>query len=281
MPDPLPISALERLTFCERQCALVHVEGMWEENRYTAEGNVLHAKAHEGGPETHAGVRIARGLDLRCRALNLVGKADVVEFTPPDGFTGPVADTVRAAAAAAVFDDGETGDGETGDGETGDGETGDGETGDGETGDGEDRDGQAAPRDRPTLAGWSVVPVEYKRGKPKTSPEWGDCDRVQLCGQALCLEEMLGVAVPAGRLFYGKTRRRTDVPFDAALRDLTRRAAERLHDLLASGRTPPAVNDSRCPNCSLIRQCLPAVTSGKKSAAAWTERALGRLADGS
>ena len=239
MPDPLPISALQHLVFCERQCALIHTEGVWAENRLTAEGGVLHRNAHEAGPETHRGTRIARGVDLRSRALDLVGKADVVEFTPPAGFAGPVAETVRAAAAGAAVQ--------------------------------EDEPPGNAP---PALAGWTVLPVEYKRGKPKTSPEWGDCDRVQLCAQALCLEEMLGVAVPAGRLFYGKTRRRTDVPIDDALRDLTRRAAARLHDLLSSGVTPPAVNDARCPNCSLVKLCLPAVTSGKRSAAAWTERAL-------
>ncbi|MFH5805995.1 CRISPR-associated protein Cas4 [Alienimonas sp. DA493] len=230
MPDPLPISALQHLVFCERQCALIHTEGLWAENRLTAEGTVLHENAHEAGPETHGGVRVARGLDLRSEALNLVGKSDVVEFLPPEAFDGPIADSVRAAASGAG----------------------------------------------PPLTGWGVLPVEYKRGRPKTSPEWGDCDRVQLCAQALCLEEMLGVEVPEGRLFYGKTRRRTDVPIDGALRDLTRRAVARLHALLASGETPPAVNDSRCPNCSLVKLCLPQVAAGR-SARTWMERRLASL----
>ena len=91
----------------------------------------------------------------------------------------------------------------------------------------------------PPLVGWGVSPVEDRRGRPETSPGRGDCDRVQQCARALCPEEMPGVAVPGGRLFYGKTCRRTDVPFDAALRDAalrdaTRRAAARLHELVAS-----------------------------------------------
>ena len=230
MTAPLPISALQHLVYCERQAVLIHAERQWAENRLTAEGNVLHAKAHSEASETRGGVRIARGLDLRSDALGLVGKADVVEFTPPEAFAGPVADTVRAAAAG--------------------------------TG--------------PALDGWLVTPVEYKRGRPKTSPEWGDCDRVQLCAQALCLEEMLGVDVPEGRLFYGKTRRRADVPIDAALRETTRRAADRLRELLDRGETPPAVDDARCPNCSLVKLCLPGVTAGR-SAAAWADRRLSSL----
>ena len=232
VPEPLPISALQHLVYCERQAALIHLEGLWADNRLTAEGNALHAKAHSEQSETHRGVRVARGLDLRSLELDLVGKADVVEFAPPDGFDGPVAETVRAAAAGA----------------------------------------------EPLPPGWAVRPVEYKRGRPKTSPEWGDCDRVQLCAQALCLEEMLGAEVREGRLFYGKVRRRTDVPFDAELRETTRRAAARLHALVAAGLTPPAVNDGRCPNCSLVRLCLPHVTAGR-SAETWVRRRLAGLAD--
>ena len=78
--------------------------------------------------------------------------------------------------------------------------------------------------------------MEYKRGKPKPD----ECDKVQLCAQALCLEEMLATPVPAGAIFYGQPRRRLDVTLDDALRAETERAAERLHDLIRAGRTPPA-----------------------------------------
>lgn len=83
---------------------------------------------------------------------------------------------------------------------------------------------------------WMPFPVEYKRGKPKMD----DCDRVQLCAQAICLEEMLNVAIPAGALFYGQTRRRADVAFDSALRQETEVIARKVHELLASGVTPRA-----------------------------------------
>lgn len=78
--DLLPISALQHLLFCERQCALIHIEGLWAENRLTVEGRHLHDKAHDGSSESRNGVRITRGLALRSFRLGLVGKADVVEF---------------------------------------------------------------------------------------------------------------------------------------------------------------------------------------------------------
>ena len=80
MPVSLPLSALQHLLFCERQCALIHVERLWEENRFTAEGRVLHEKVDEGRGESRPGVRITRSLQLRSEALGLHGVADVVEL---------------------------------------------------------------------------------------------------------------------------------------------------------------------------------------------------------
>lgn len=97
-------------------------------------------------------------------------------------------------------------------------------------------------------------PVETKRGRRRR--RW-DNDDVQLCAQALCLEEMLGVAVPSGAVFSVKSRRRRVVPFDAALRAATENAARRLHELLAAGRTPPPVPHPKCRQCSLNALCLP------------------------
>ena len=190
------------MLICERQCALIHVEGLWVENRLTVEGRHLHDKAHEGPSETRAGARITRGMALRSFRLGLVGKADVVEF--PE--------------AGAPF------------------------------------------------------PVEYKRGRPKKHK----ADEVQLCAQALCLEEMLGVPVPAGSLFYGRTRRRLDVPIDDTLRRLTEQTAGRLHALIASGRTPPAVRERKCESCSLLRVCLPGAMGPRRSA---TRYMAGAIAD--
>ena len=100
---------------------------------------------------------------------------------------------------------------------------------------------------------WQPFPVEYKRGKPKPD----HCDAVQLCAQAMCLEEMLSVAVPQGALFYGKTRRRADVVFDERLRRETEETAQKARDLIAAGVTPPPVYAKRCESCSLIGDCMP------------------------
>jgi CRISPR-associated exonuclease Cas4 len=100
---------------------------------------------------------------------------------------------------------------------------------------------------------WALRPVEYKRGRPKKNA----CDAVQLCAQALCLEEMLGVAVPEGALFYGKQRRRHPVTFTAGLREQTHAAAKRLRTLVTSGMTPRAEKGSKCKRCSFLELCLP------------------------
>jgi len=96
-------------------------------------------------------------------------------------------------------------------------------------------------------------PVEYKRGKPKAHR----ADEVQLCAQAICLEEMFGQEVPEGALFYGVTRRRMAVTFDAVLRELTRRVAREARDNILKQITPPAVFFPGCPRCSLHDLCCP------------------------
>jgi CRISPR-associated exonuclease Cas4 len=108
---------------------------------------------------------------------------------------------------------------------------------------------------------WRPFPIEYKRGRPKPD----SCDEVQLCAQALCLEEMFGVGIENGALFYGKRRRRTEVPFDGALRKHTEELARRMHDLYCARITPPAVYEKKCDNCSLYDRCLPRTTSKRKS----------------
>jgi len=97
---------------------------------------------------------------------------------------------------------------------------------------------------------------------------------VQLCAQALCLEEMLGITVAEGALFYGQRKRRTAVAIDDHLRDVTTSAIERLRQLIEGSETPPAVRDARCDNCSLIELCLPDATSGHRSASAFTDRSF-------
>lgn len=198
--DLLPISALQHLLFCERQCGLIHIEGLWAENRLTAEGRVMHERVDRPGQERRDGIRIVRGLALRSGILGLTGRADAVEFHS-DG---------------------------------------------------------------------TILPIEYKRGRPKRA----DHDRVQLCAQAICLEEMHGRPIATGALFYGQTRRRQEVAFNDRLRRLTHDAAERLHSLIRSGRTPTARREPKCGQCSLLELCLPDAMSLRESAARWVDRTI-------
>lgn len=112
-------------------------------------------------------------------------------------------------------------------------------------------------------------PIEYKRGKPKAHR----ADEVQLCAQALCLEEMHGVDVPEGALFYGEVRRRHPVVFDAELRGLTTQTILACRAIVQTKTTPKAIYKSKkCNACSLIDQCHP--KGFKKSAAAWLAEQL-------
>ncbi|HEY5048416.1 MAG TPA: CRISPR-associated protein Cas4 [Rhizomicrobium sp.] len=180
----IALSALQHQLFCPRQCALIHVEGLWAEDGATAEGRILHERVEAGRPETRPGVRIVRSVALRSLALGVSGKADVVELVgdPPQPF-----------------------------------------------------------------------PVEYKRGKPKAHR----ADEVQLCAQAICLEEMFGCEVPEGALFYGETRRRHPVAFDGELRRLTATTAAAARDNIVNGRTPAPVRIPGCKRCSLESLCQP------------------------
>lgn len=223
----LPISALQHLVFCERQWALIHLEGLWEENPLTVEGRFLHDRVDVSETEVRGNLRIARSLPLRSLRLGLSGKADVVEFhrlLPEMESDAP-----------------------------------------------EGRNRAIALPDVPGL--WTPFPVEYKRGRPKADP----CDKVQLCAQALCLEEMLNAAIPGGALFYGKPRRRYEVGFDPSLREETEALAARLHELHRAGKTPSARYEPKCENCSLMAQCLPRITGSGKSARKYLAGALDQI----
>jgi len=112
-------------------------------------------------------------------------------------------------------------------------------------------------------------PIEYKRGKPKAHR----ADEVQLCAQALCLEDMEGVPVPEGALFYGQVRRRHAVRFDDELRALTLQTIKACREIIQTRTTPKAhYQNQKCRNCSLIDQCHPQ-DFGKK-ASEWLARQL-------
>jgi CRISPR-associated exonuclease Cas4 len=106
---------------------------------------------------------------------------------------------------------------------------------------------------------WRPHPVEYKHGQSKPD----DRDRVQLCAQGICLEEMSGIGVRLGDLFYGRTHRREPVEFDAALRDRVRELAAGMHELFDRGITPAAEYTPACKNCSLAEACLPKSLKGR------------------
>lgn len=194
--DFLPLSALQHFAYCPRQFALIHLEQIWEENRFTAEGQLLHQRVNSGETENRGDLHVARTLRLVSHELGLTGVADVVEFhrTEESGTKLP------------------------------------------------GRSGR-----------WRPFPVEYKRGRSKAD----DWDRLQLCAQAFCLEEMLGTAVPEGAIFYGQPRRREAIAIDAGLRHKTRALAGRMHDLWATRRTPSPDPGPQCDHCSLRNSCLP------------------------
>ncbi len=179
------ISALEHYSYCPRQCALIHVERIFDENVFTLRGRHAHERADQAHSAIENGVRIERALPLWSERLRLQGKGDVVEFHP---------------------------------------------------------DGR-------------VIPVEYKNGPRRERRH----DDVQLCAQALCLEEMVGVPVEQGTVYSLQTHRRRDVSFHEGLREETLDLIAQVRALQASaGPLPPALNDARCPRCSLLDACVPA-----------------------
>jgi CRISPR-associated exonuclease Cas4 len=185
--EPLPLSALNHLLYCERRCALIHIEGVFEENAFTLEGSLRHEAADTPGYETRSGVRAVRALPLYSRRLGLSGRADIVEFSRAPG-------------------------------------------------------GRESPS-----------PIDYKRGARR---RWEN-DDVQLCAQALCLEEMLGLEVLRGAIFHAASKRRREVEFGPQLREATEQAAQRLHQLVRRARIPPAVLKPQCEGCSLKGICMP------------------------
>lgn len=132
----------------------------------------------------------------------------------------------------------------------------------------EDDDGNIIAAILPGRTGYCrPFPVEYKKGKPKSHR----ADEVQLCAQALCLEEMLHVHISEGALFYGETRHRSEVVFDETLRQLTEEVVGKTRELLVSGKTPPSVFTKACKSCSLFEVCRPECFDSRISAKRWID----------
>jgi CRISPR-associated exonuclease Cas4 len=109
---------------------------------------------------------------------------------------------------------------------------------------------------------WQPFPVEYKRGHKRHEKGY----ELQLCGQAICLEEMLGVEIKMGAIFYGKSARRMEIPFQESLRRETEAAVNKLHDLIRVGASPPAHYEKKCESCSLMKHCMPKTNKCYQSA---------------
>ncbi|HHV93695.1 MAG TPA: CRISPR-associated protein Cas4 [Firmicutes bacterium] len=124
---------------------------------------------------------------------------------------------------------------------------------------------------------WLPIPVEYKRGQPKPD----DRDEVQVCAQCICLEEMFGITIPHGILFYGRTRRRVIVPMEHQLRQRVRELAIQMHRVYELGITPSAPSDTNCEFCSMIDVCLPTITRRRSSVTEYLRKSLSSsLGDG-
>ncbi|MCR4427476.1 MAG: CRISPR-associated protein Cas4 [Firmicutes bacterium] len=104
---------------------------------------------------------------------------------------------------------------------------------------------------------WAPVPIEYKHGTTRDEKEY----EIQLCAQAMCLEEMLSVPIGEGYLYYGESKRRLAVALNGGLRREVEEGALLLHEMLESGRTPPPQFSAKCRNCSLVNLCAPRLSA--------------------
>lgn len=192
----LQLSGLQHFSFCRRQWALIHLEQQWAENVRTADGRILHEKAHDGSlREKRGDLIITRNMSIHAPTLGISGSCDVVEFH-------------RGSAGIQL----------------------------------------------PGQEGlWQPYPVEYKRGAPKVI----DADKLQLCAQAMCLEEMLCCEIPEAAIYYGEIRRREVVDLDEDLRNRVREFLAEMHDLARRGHTPKVRPGKGCNACSLKELCLP------------------------
>lgn len=183
------ISALQHYVYCPRQCALIHVEQVWDENVYTLRGRRVHENVDTPAYEQRGDTRTEFALPLFSDRLGLVGKADSVEFS---------------------------------------------------------QEGQP-------------YPVEHKVGKRSKSSRGRHADAVQLCAQALCLEDMFETPIAKGAISYRASNRRVEIAFTPELRAEVEATVGAVRELLLEQQLPPPAADDRCRQCSLIDSCMPFV----------------------
>jgi CRISPR-associated exonuclease Cas4 len=122
---------------------------------------------------------------------------------------------------------------------------------------------------------WRAYPIEYKRGARRHEQGY----KVQVCAQAMCLEEMLNARVRGGAIYFGESSRRLEVAFDDVLRNETKTAARRFHDLFDSRRVPKASFGKKCDNCSLAEGCMPKIAGMSRSVIAYLSSAIDSKAE--
>lgn len=199
------ISALQHYSYCPRQCGLIYLEDIYDENIYTLQGNDVHEKIHEEASESQRDKVRETALTVWSKPLGIRGKADLVEFYPREG---------------------------------------------------EGKEYQ------------KIVPIEYKRGKERER----EPDEIQLCAQALCLEDMFGKEINEAYIYHHSSRTRRAVELSAKLRVRTKRTIKNVRDLLTSRELPDPANDSRCDNCSLVRSCMPEYIGAKGTLKKYSEK---------
>ena len=237
--DYLPLSMLNQLEYCERRFYLMHVQGEMEINAVVLDGTQQHERAHSPGASTEGQTTMHRRVYVWSDRLRIAGYADVVEekpnLKPPQEGNSqtPALSRDPGACGSEPRDPGRAGASVS-----------------------NVKEGEAATAE--------LAPVEYKRGK---MGRWLN-DHVQLCAQAMCLEERIGQAIQQGYIFYFGSRRREPVEFTPELHARTEAAVMRAFDIVASGAMPaPTDKRSKCHDCSLEPVCLPQevdVLTGKR-----------------
>ena len=187
------ISSLQHYIFCPRQCALIHIDDVWQENLFTVRGEILHQRVDTDTYETRGDVKTVRGLRIHSYKYGLVGRCDVVEF-------------------------------------------------------------------KQTSKGKEILPVEFKAGQPKDDIS----DKVQLCAQAFCIEEMLHTKINKAAFFYGKIKRRNVIDIDIQLRSQTEDVISNVRKLITEKKIPIIDYSSKCRNCSLVNICQPKALNRRK-----------------
>lgn len=211
--DYLMMSGIQHFDFCRRQWALIHIEQQWEDNFFTAMGDLEHSVCHDASKTEKRKDRIImRGMRVVSHRLQMTGVCDIVEFCADEN---------------GIFLN--------------------------------KYDGK-----------WQPVPVEYKHGVSKTI----DADRLQLCAQAMALEEMLVCVIEYGYLYYKSSNKREKVCFTNEIREKVLSYAKEMKHYFDRGWTPKVKVTPKCKSCSLNDICVPKLCS-KKSVSSYIDEYMG------